>query len=89
MPIFFSYDVIEHFPGHEDPPEPFGTYMSPGAVTRNDIIQLKWLDGRDAYKVRVDLIRNGTLHVMDVKYDTISDDAGGTKKEGATDGKEG
>lgn len=71
MTILVAYEVVEHYPDipGEDHmcPEPFGTYLhdvSAGTVKISDIVQLKWLDGRDAYTARVEHIRSGVLHVV-------------------------
>jgi hypothetical protein len=59
----FVYRVIEH--GGGEPPEPFGGYTGSPDVKSGDEIQLKWPDGRDAYKVKL-ISRDGmTLHVGD------------------------
>jgi hypothetical protein len=79
------HDVIEHFPprdpddpnSEETPPEPFGEYLHAterGPLRIGDVIMLKWTDGRDAYRVRITYIRNGTLFV---RHDDPSDIAPG------------
>lgn len=49
-PILFEFHVVEE---HDDcAPEAFGYWIGSRPVA-GDTIQLKWLDGRDAYKVLV------------------------------------
>jgi hypothetical protein len=64
MTMLVVYDVIEHYP--DDPPEAFGDYFHPAEQPLHvgDVITLRWLDGRQAYPVRIELIRDGRLHVM-------------------------
>jgi hypothetical protein len=45
------YDVMEHY--DDEPPEPFGSEVLDHAPVPGEIIQLHWLDGADAYRVRV------------------------------------
>lgn len=45
------YAVIEVF--DDNPSEPFGDYLSDKILRVGDIIQLRWLDGTPAYKVKV------------------------------------
>lgn len=59
--IVYGFRVIEHF--DNDPPEPFGSVVLAATPRPGDIVQLKWLDGRDAYSVRVDSVSGSTLHV--------------------------
>lgn len=71
-----AYEIVEHFA--EDPPEPFGTYlhdMRHSSPRPGDEIQLKWLDGRLAYRVRIDRVDGLTLHVTHPGHS-----AQGTKK---------
>lgn len=46
-----GYSVIETY--EDEVPEPFGGYWAEREPNAGDIIQLKWLNGRDAYKVKV------------------------------------
>jgi len=62
--LTFGYRVIEHYP--DEPPEPFGGYEGSPNVKAGDMIQLKWLDGRDAYKAKVVSRDEMTLHVESV-----------------------
>lgn len=59
--IAFGYSVIEHY--EDEGPEPFGFYFGTPDVKPGDVIQLKWLDGRDAYRVKVSSRDGMTLHV--------------------------
>lgn len=63
MALAFGYIVIEHDPDGEEAPEPFGRYIGAPDVKAGDVIQLKWLDGMDAYKVKVSSRDEMTLHV--------------------------
>jgi hypothetical protein len=60
--LTFAYEVIEHY-GDDNPPELFGGYVGGPDVKAGDKIQLKWLDGRDAYEVVVRNRDGVTLHV--------------------------
>lgn len=61
--MFIEYEVIEHY--QDAAPEPFGHYLHPAGPQpkAGDSIMLKWLDGRDAYRVTVDRVVGVTLHV--------------------------
>lgn len=59
--LAFGYHVIECY--DDEAPEAFGTYVGSPDLQVGDEIQLKWLDGSDAYKVKV-IKRDGMeLHV--------------------------
>jgi hypothetical protein len=62
--IYFEYLVIEHYV--DEPPDEFGhvTFAADQQPKVGDVVMLRWLDGRDAYRVRVDRIDNMRLHVM-------------------------
>jgi len=67
--LVFGYRVIEHDPSGEEAPETFGGYVGSPDVKVGDVIQLKWLDGRDAYKAKVTARDEMTLHVESVAVD--------------------
>lgn len=76
--IQIVYMVIEHYA--DDACEPFGTYLHDGDPPRQgDMIQLKWLDGRDAHRVMVDRVTGFTIHAFHPGHEH-SADAQGTKK---------
>lgn len=62
MTVQFELNVTELFDG--EPPEPFGTMRVERLPEAGDTVMLKWLDGTEAYSVRV-VRRNG--FDMDVK----------------------
>lgn len=62
--LVFGYRVVEHY--DDEAPEPFGGYFGSPDVKAGDEIQLKWLDGRDAYMVKVVERDDMTLHVRAV-----------------------
>jgi len=70
MPLV-SYEVLEHHP--DDIINAFGDYLSPTKtpIRVNDVIMLRWLDGRAAYPVRVLEVHDGTLHVMAIRQETV------------------
>lgn len=63
MSVFIEYRVIEEY--DDAAPEPFGfeRIAIESAPKPGDVIMLHWLDGRDAYRVRVDRISTSTLYV--------------------------
>lgn len=63
----FYYEVMEHYDGEDDAPEPFGDYLADRVIRHGDLVELKWLDGRYAYTVKVFAIHGGTLHVRKVE----------------------
>ncbi len=67
--IAISYNVIEHWDrsagGEDFAPEPFGTYHHNAGLPEprvGDVILLRWLDGRPAYRVKIIQIEGATLH---------------------------
>lgn len=61
MILKIQYSVIEHY--EDDAPEHFGYVDLEAAPRVDDVIQLKWLSGKDAYQVRVYQVRGMTLDV--------------------------
>ena len=65
MPNFIEYEIIEHYRDADSAPEPFGFQMFP--VTSpprvGDVVMLRWLDGKDAYRVQVERVSGYVLHV--------------------------
>lgn len=49
-PLQFEFIVAEEY--DSEPSEEFGSWTGPRPVA-GDVVQLKWLDGKDAYRVRV------------------------------------
>jgi len=49
--VKFAYKVLEIF--DDEAPEPFGTEVLDHKPVVGEVIQLHWLDGREAYKVKV------------------------------------
>ena len=79
-----EYEVEEHYA--DAPPEPFGHYLhdlTKPKIAKGDVIMLKWLDGSDAYRVRVELIRDGVLHVM------AEHEPAASPQKGSADGHQG
>lgn len=64
MSLLVAYKIVEHY-SDDDAPEPFGFECLPAErqPRPGDVIMLHWLDGREAYLVRVDEVRGTTLHV--------------------------
>lgn len=63
--VFVAYEVIEHYA--DEPPEPYGHYLhetSSPSLGIGDVIELRWLDGKAAYNVQIEKMRNGVLHVV-------------------------
>ena len=54
--ILYEYKVTEHYDDKESCPEDFGFVQLDHLAKVGEIIQLKWLDGRNAYKLLVDWI---------------------------------
>lgn len=81
MSLSVVYDVVEHAPDDSWAPEPFGTYLHPAdaSLRVGDVIQLRWLDGTYAHRVKIHLIRGGVLHV--IAESTADNNVGGTKNE--------
>lgn len=59
-----EYEVIEHY--DDGAAEPFGFAHLATQPSVGDIIMLHWLDGSEAYRVRVDRKSGTTLHVRSV-----------------------
>lgn len=49
--VKFVFHVVEEY--DDAAPEDFGGYLAYEFPAPGDVVQLKWLDGRDAYRVRV------------------------------------
>lgn len=65
--MHYEYRVIEHYDDDNGPPEPFGFVALAVHPNPGDVVKLKWLDGRDAYDVRVLYLKgNHTMHVKAV-----------------------
>lgn len=67
MSIRIEYRIVEHY--DDEAPEPFGFELIPARYVPKpgDVIMLHWLDGREAYQVKVDEVRGTTLHVRQVR----------------------
>lgn len=67
--IKYEYEVWEHYP--DESPEPFGTVILDDHPKVDDIIMLKWSDGKDAYRVRIFQVNQNEyrLCVYSEKYD--------------------
>lgn len=59
--IAIEFRVVEYSDG--EPPETFGFVQLTSIPKPGDVVQLRWLDGRDAHGVRVDRVNDFTLHV--------------------------
>jgi len=57
-----EYLVIEHYV--DEPPDEFGHALLNQQPKEGDVVMLHWLDGSEAYRVRVDRVDNMRLHVM-------------------------
>lgn len=51
LSVQLCFNVVEEY--DDAAPEDFGGYVAGAVSAPGDVVQLKWLDGKDAYKVRV------------------------------------
>ena len=63
MSVEFSFKVVEHY--DDEAPETFGYEKLDHVPVPGEVIQLHWLDGREAHRVRVERVIGFTLHVIE------------------------
>ena len=63
MSIKFSLKIVEHF--DDEAPETFGYELLDHVPAPGEVIQLHWLDGTEAHRVKVERVVDMTLHVIE------------------------
>jgi len=63
MSIKLLFKIVEHY--DDEAPETFGDELLDHVPVPGEVIQLHWLDGTEAHRVKVERVVGTTLHVIE------------------------